>query len=509
MLPFFAIPIVQQTVPTAATATSFFSRPIDVIMFDFFVWFGWIPIAITLIFGFVQMWQNYRQGVYMGTLKFIVLAIDVPSMTEQTPKAIENLFSTLYGTKSSLTWKEIWIIGKFHPSYSFEIISSEGYIQFLVRTQAKYRDMIEAGIYAQYPDAEISEVEDYAAKFPVEYPNDEYEMWGAELTLDKPDIYPIRTYIDFEDKVTGEIKDPLGHTLEQMAKMRPGEHFWFQMVVQPSSHDWMKKSLDRLNKLYGKVEPVKKSAIISAIESVVSWPVGILAAGTGIDLSGFFGITIEEKKVPLVFLPLQETKEADALYRKLSKVGLGTKIRIVYVAKKNAYVKTERVGIIKGVLNQYADLALNKFALFIPQVPKDDYFWQKWSYTKRQKTLMTAYKKRSWGIGANPKFLNTEELASLWHFPTVSFKAPLVKKAEARRAEPPVGLPITFEEDTLPIQPQSVLQTEEKDREDQEGPDGLEEELVSLDTIGSAEVPSVKPPTQSSESEYVPPNLPV
>src|SRR3990167_9822945 len=82
-------------------------------------------------------------------------------------------------------------------------------------------------------------------------------------------------------------------------------------------------------------------------------------------------------------------------------------------------------------------------------VPKDDYFWEKWDYEKKQGTLMKAYQGRSWGIGANPVYLNAEELATLWHFPTISIKAPLVKKAEARRGEPPVGLPVTFLENTL------------------------------------------------------------
>lgn len=63
---------------------------------------------------------------------------------------------------------------------------------------------------------------------------------------------------------------------------------------------------------------------------------------------------------------------------------------------------------------------------------------------------MKAYQSRSWGMGATPYFLNAEELATLWHFPTINIKAPLVKKAEARRAEPPVGLPVTFLENTLP-----------------------------------------------------------
>lgn len=531
MLPFFTIPIVQNTIVAAPTASSFFSRPLDQIFFDFFVWFGWIPIAITVAWGFVQMWQNYRQGMYSGTLKFVLLAIDVPAITEQSPKAVENLFSNLYGAKSSLTWKEIWIIGKFHPTFSFEIISTEGYIQFLVRTQTRFRDMIEAGIYAQYPDAEISEVEDYAQYFPTDFPDDEYDMWGGEFTLDQDYIYPIRTFADFEDKMTGEIKDPLGHTLEQLAKMRPGEHMWIQILVQPRDNDWAKKGIKKLNELYGKKEEMKKSVIIQGIETVVSWPFGIIAHATGIEFGSLFGMAPEEpKKEPHVFLPLQETKQAESLYNKLQKVGMGVKIRIVYVAKKNAFVKVERTGIIKGILNQYANLALNKFTLHIPSVPKDDYFWMKWSYATRQRTLMAAYKRRSWGVGADHVYLNAEEIASLWHFPTISIKAPLVKKAEARRAEPPVGLPITFLEETLPGIERSISESAIPFQE----PSGATEASTiqsPVDAIGSALAPTLTPPTLTpptqikplqkkekkiepeksadDEDTFVPPNLPI
>ena len=39
--------------------------------------------------------------------------------------------------------------------------------------------------------------------------------------------------------------------------------------------------------------------------------------------------------------------------------------------------------------------------------------------------------------------MNIEELATLYHFPTPSVKAPLLKRTEAKRAEPPFGIPIT------------------------------------------------------------------
>ncbi len=448
-----AIPIVNEIAGASVAGSSYFAQPIDAILFDVFIWTAWIPIATTLAWGFSQMWLNSRYGLYSARLKHVVLAIDVPSMTEQSPKALENLFATLYGAKSSITWKEKWIYGKFHPTFGFEIVSTEGYIQFLVRTQPRFRDVVEAGIYAHYPDAEIFEVEDYVTQFPNEFPDEEYEMWGGELMLDKHYMFPIRTYVDFEDRLTQEIKDPLGYMLEQMGKMKPGEHFWFQMLVRPDSNSWIEPGLKHVRGIYGDVDAPKKSALFGALQGVLSWPAGVLEEATGIDANSIlFGAEgdVEEDQWKVFKITLQQKDEAEAILQKTTKVGHGVKIRILYVAKKNSFVKVERTAMIKGMLNQYANLNLNRFGLYIPSVPKDDYFWMRWSYTSRQRKLMAAYKGRSWGIGATPFYLNTEELATLWHFPTIAIKAPLIKKSESKRAEPPVGLPVTFNENILP-----------------------------------------------------------
>lgn len=518
MLPLFAIPIVSQATGVVASSPSFFAQPIDVILYYIFIWFGWIPIAVTLGWGFTEMWKNDRQGKFVSKLKFTVLAIDVPSMTEQTPKAFENLFASLYATKSTITWKEKWMDGKLHPVFSFEIVSAEGYIQFLVRTQTRFRDVIEAGIYANYPEAEISEVEDYAVEFPNEYPNDDYEMWGSEMTLDRDQMFPIRTHLDFEDRISQEIKDPLAVTLEQLAKMRPGEHFWIQILVQPSDNDWQKKSIKYVNKLYGVEEKAKKSALLGALDSSMSWPAGVIQEATGMDLSGLLGgnePAVEEDQWKAFKVTIAQRMEAEAVLLKAAKIGLGCKIRVLYVARKNAFVKVERTGIVKGVLNQFSNLNLNKFTLYIPQVPKDDYFWMRWVYTKKQHRLMTGYQKRSWGTGANPIVLNVEELATIWHFPPISIKAPLVKKSESKRAEPPSGLPITFLEETLPgyVPPGLAVEPERETIEHEfvqslnAPPDGLTVEPMNDEPLPEA-LPHPHAPTEPSE-DTVPSNLPI
>lgn len=455
MIPLLAIPIIQQTASSSSSYLnlSFFQQPFDVIFYEIFLFFGWIPIAMTLAWGFIEMWVNYKQGIYASKLKFVLLAIDVPSQTEQTPKALENLFANLYGAKSSPNWKEKWILGKFGSTFSFEIISQDGYIQFLIRTETRFRDIIEAGIYAHYPDAEIYEVEDYTKKFPQKYPNAEYDMWGGEMTLDGPSYIPIRTYVDFEDTMTGEIKDPLGYTLEQIAKMRPGEQFWIQYLVQPSSHDWVKEGNKRINQLYGIAEKKPKGVFEQMMTTVFDIPNGVIQHITNVNVLGMIfpgSAAPAEDPFKAFKLSVRDTEEAKAILKKTQKIGMAVKIRLLYVAKKQAFAKGERATIVKGILNQFSNLNLNKFGMFGPSVPKDDYFWLRWSYATKQNALMGAYCSRSFGVGADPKFLNAEELATLWHFPTISMKAPLIKKSESKRAEPPVGLPFTFEENTLP-----------------------------------------------------------
>lgn len=428
-------------------------QPIDQIIFQFFIWFGWIPIAAVLFWGFSQVWLAYRMGLYAQRQEHMMLAVDVPAETEQTPKALENFFASLYGAKSSPTWKEKWIDGKFNAVFSFEIVSNEGYIQFLIRTRTKYRDVIEAGIYAHYPEAEIAEVDDYASWAPEEWPNDKYDVWGAELTLKNDWIFPIRTYEEFEDRMQKDYQDPVGQVLEQLAKMRPGEHFWFQTLIQPVGNDWQQRCVDYIDEKYEKIEEEKPGVLRQSIGGLASLPNELLKEALGIDLAGGDGEETKQDMFREFNLTPREKEELEKVLYKSRKVGYRSKMRMVYIAEKEVFNKGPRATMIKGLLNQYTNLNLNGFGLYGPTVPSDDYFWQEWSYTDRQRNLVSAYKNRSFAVGANPVFLNTEELATLWHFPSISVKTPLIRRAMAKRAEPPTGLPSTHLEDALPSGP--------------------------------------------------------
>jgi len=103
------------------------------------------------------MWVQSRQIKFNQGIRYVLLAIDVPRMNEQTPQAVEQVFGQLAGAYSGLDQIEKYWVGKTQAVFSFELVSIGGYVQFLVHTPTKYRDLIEAAVYSQYPDAEIVE----------------------------------------------------------------------------------------------------------------------------------------------------------------------------------------------------------------------------------------------------------------------------------------------------------------------------------------------------------------
>src|SRR3989339_42560 len=358
---------------TDVVSAGFWNQPIDILLYDLLVWFGWVPIVLVMLWGSTQVWLVTRQEKWVKSLKYVIMAVDVPAVTEQTPKSLENMFASLWGAFSNLTWKEKWIIGKTQAVFTFELASHEGYVQFYIRTLTRYRDLAEAGIYAAYPEAEISEVEDYTACAPKQYPDEVWDVWGTELRLKNPEIFPLRTYLDFEDKISGELKDPLGGILEQLAKMRPGEHFWIQIIIRPEGNDWKKAGEKFINKTFG-VEPKHKPGMISsAVDGLLSIPSAITTEALGVSLLGEHGETKQEDIWKAFKITMAEKEQVEGVLKKIGKVGYKTKMRLVYLGRKGVYDKQARTAFVKGMFNQFAHLNLNALGLHGDATPKDDY----------------------------------------------------------------------------------------------------------------------------------------
>jgi len=416
-------------------------------MWFFFLNGGWILILWALGWGALQLWLGWRQTLYGAKKVWVLLAIDIPRLHEQTPRAVENMFAYLAGGHQPASWTEKWIQGRTQDTITCEIISIEGHIQFLIRTTKGLRDLAEAAIYSQYPDASITEVEDYARKVPSHYPDEEWDLWGTEMIPAKHgmDIYPIRTYPFFEDKVSGEFKDPISALLESFSRLGPGEQAWYQIVLTPIDQKHFVKAAEAMVK---KLKGEKVEHKPSLIEKIIEFPlhaVGLLASelmGSG---GGHAAPVKKENTQPKIMGMTQGERDLiTAVEMKASKILYLCKIRFLYVAKKTAMTKSRAANTFIGSMKQTN--TNNMFSLK-PESKKVGVNGTLWWFkdarnNERKHHLISMYRNRSnWG-GTDNYHFNTEELATLWHFPnSLQVKAPQIKKTEAKRSEPPSNIP--------------------------------------------------------------------
>ncbi|MFH1712026.1 MAG: hypothetical protein ABH846_02200 [Patescibacteria group bacterium] len=403
------------------------------------------PIMGILIWGFSEVWIDHRQDLYWEKLKWHLLHISVPADSIQTPMGMANFFTNLAGSKSAITWKEKWLDGKFQAYFTLEITSDEGRINFYIRTQAKYRDMVEASLYAQYPEAQISEVEDYVQSLPNEYPSDEYDLFGSEMILSKENYFPIKTWDMFEHQGEKDLrfKDPMLPVLENLGKLKTGEHYWLQiLIIQPDEQDWRKDGTKFLWKLLGKEEKKKPSKSIFG-------PLGWIPQEIAEQALGMFAGEAEAPKkdndwAAFKITP-EEKEQMEGVARKIGSLGWWSKIRWVYCAKHEVFRKGSMAAMTKGIFHQFKHQSMNSLGLHNASTPKDDYFFQEWQMPMKQRRLMKRYQNRSFSPGSTPYILNCEELATLFHFPPADARTPVMTSVASRMAEPPLELQFAAE----------------------------------------------------------------
>jgi len=432
----------------------FFALPPDQQVLIFLLRIGWIPVAIMFLWGFVQAWVYWRSTLYAASLKYTLLAVDIPKGNDQSLRAVENLFSYLGGAHDPADLIEKYWIGKYQLCFSFEIVSLEGYIQYLCYLPVQYRDLFETAVYSQYPDAEITEVEDYAQNFPTKYPDDEYDIWGGEMILQKDEVYPIVTYRNFEHQLgvpEKQFKDPLAVLMDTFASMKKGENLWYQILVYPTD---VNKLEEKGKKEISKILREKSASggggtgILGKVFGEISDVfLGVIQELTGNVAFSSKAESAKDDSLRMMNLKPREKKQVEAIQEKVSKQVFETKIRFVYVSKKEVMNKPKATWGFIGFMKQFLDVDLNGLKPDMKvTITTAHYLLVDWRKSERKTKLMYAYKGRSGTRGRKRFMLNTEELATLWHVPIEAVvRTPLIQKSPGRKSEPPMSLPLTEE----------------------------------------------------------------
>jgi hypothetical protein len=390
-----------------------------------------LPLILPILFIFIlwNSWVKYVREKFLASLEYVLLRIIPPRDYYKTPMAMELFINSLYQTGGEATPIDRFWHGKTRPWFSLEIVSHEGEVCFYIWTRKNFSSYIQSQIFAQYPGAEIQEVEDYASK--IDYHSGNYEMFGVEYGFTQPDPVPIKTYIDYgldKTETKPELKiDPLTPTIEFMGSVKQGEHVWIQIIVKAHK----KEDKDRV-KWFGVtdywVDDAKK--LIDEIKEK-SRP---KKEGEGYSFSN----------------PTKgENSKIEAIEKSISKLGFDCGIRAVYIAEKDAFNGLNISGLI-GSFKQFGSSSLNGFKpVFFTSF---DYFWQDISgnrLKKIKKEVYSAYLERGYfgrpnhlGVIRKKMVLNSEELATIFHFPGAEVETPTLTRVQSKKNNAPANLPI-------------------------------------------------------------------
>ncbi|PIZ95183.1 MAG: hypothetical protein COX81_01405 [Candidatus Magasanikbacteria bacterium CG_4_10_14_0_2_um_filter_37_12] len=417
-----------------------------------FIFGGWLFLFYLLFFASLHLLAEYKSDKWKKDWKYVLLAIDIPPLNVQTPKAVEQFFSHIYSVLETPSIGTKYRRG-FEPyKFSLEIISIEGYIQFLIRTLDKYQDVVEAAIYAQYPDSDITEVEDYTESAPEKFPNEEYDMWGADFNLTEHYAFPIRMYSEFEHNISKDtvLKDPIGTFLESFSRIGSGEQMWYQIIIEPAEGAaWKKECIKKIKELIGEDVKHKPGMFSWVFDNPITKEIGKSFEEMGAQMTG--GIRAEDtgskssddgSPNQLQYLTPGQKKLVEAMEDKIGKIGFKTKIRAIYLATKVSFKPSNGVNSLIGAINQFNIPTSNSLA---PNyVTSAEYFNATERAEHRKRQLMKAFRKRKTSTGKKADVLNIEELATIWHFPMSHVATPNVQSATLKTSEPPSGLPMEF-----------------------------------------------------------------
>ncbi|MBI4983216.1 hypothetical protein HZC32_01045, partial [Candidatus Woesearchaeota archaeon] len=148
------------------------------------------------------LWLRNRNRESIS-LNSTLLQITVPRDSEIKIDAAEQLFSSLASIRRIWSGDRLAFF-KAQPHLSFEVVGLPGDIRFYMHVPNAYRDFVEKQINGSYPDAEILQVTDSAAKqregsiLGTEYNifTNDGKVAFSTLTLKSADYNPIKSYKD-------------------------------------------------------------------------------------------------------------------------------------------------------------------------------------------------------------------------------------------------------------------------------------------------------------------------
>jgi hypothetical protein len=294
---------------------------------------------------------------------------------------------------------------------SLEIIAKDNVISFYVGCPRKISEIVLKNLHSQYAHAEITEDNNFSI-----FPKKPLQIDILNLKLIKRYLFPIKTYKNLEE-------DPLNALSNSLSKLTLDQLAGVQIMLRPTSGMW-RLPIERaaFNIQHGKSRiSYSSSATVRASEAFFNFigQAANNATGKGEEQHTEF----YDPKNPMKVTPMQEA-QVKMLGEKAAKLGFECQIRVVAVAETKDQAK-QLSRHVAGAFNQFNSPDANGF------VTKE---------VKKMSEELANYIFRVFGRGPR-LILNTEELASLFHFPNRFVDTPNIVWLLAKKEAPPANLP--------------------------------------------------------------------
>lgn len=303
---------------------------------------------------------------------------------------------------------KIKIRGQAH--ISLEIIAKKGLISFYVGCPKSISETVVRNIQSQYSNAEVTLDTNYSI-----FPNKPLAVDTVSMNLIRRFIFPLKTYKILEE-------DPLNAITNSLSKLTEDESAGVQLLVRPNNGIW-RVSVERTayNIQHGKSKiSYSNSNAVRASESFFNF-IGAAfnsAKSPGKDDKSEYYDPSNPK-----LTPMQES-QVKLLGEKAAKMGFDCQLRVVAVSA----TKESARQITKNVVSAFSQLNSPDSNGLTEVIPA------------KKSPQIANYVYRTFGAG--PKLiLNTEELASLYHFPNRYVDTPNISWLLARKEAPPANLP--------------------------------------------------------------------
>ncbi len=392
-------------------------------------------LAFLILSSIVMKIQSVRRKF---SEEYTILEVRVSKENESGPIVAEHIFSTLHGIQKKFSfWQKL--AGYSSDHVSFEIASIGRSIRFYVAFPEKLRNLVEGQIYAQYPDVEIADCKDYVGNSP----NTENAM-GVNLKLFDSDVFPIKRYSQFEDKLQKIAVDPMAGITSALVKFDDIEdEAWIQVVTTPLDDKWriiftkcvkiLKKgvfaNINKLKTFYARAFITRKlwPKIVFFPVYFIFWLQGLfINAGIKTNMTAMDAAFMASSEIVDEAVSGSHDRETniDAAMDKVIRPLFNVNIRIVYVPKSKSKQKAQiKLREIVGSFKQFNYPHLNGFEI-------DEFV--------EGNRIINSYKNRIINDGF---VLSNEELATIYHLPNMTVKTPTIYWVKSKKLEPPAELP--------------------------------------------------------------------